>query len=548
MLSPLFVSKLINVLKKSAKRALNLKLPGYSSPYFVSFLVRDSEKLFISASAGSIFELEKTPKRTVYCDCRVGSYKYDQTNSIPDSSSEEEKQSQKYTHLPLEEDNLYAFETSLWRLTELKYREALKDFQEKQARRVFFQDENESYVSFYPVRPSKAFILRKFCNLDTVWWKRYVKKISRYINSLPGITFDYVFISHEKEIKIFVSTENSEVVESCELLTIGFEMNMQSWDNQIVKQEAVLNLGSGSEIPNFREIKKIIQKKYENLKELSYSRKIYSFSGPALLYPVPAGLLFHETLGHRLEGDRLLSKTEGLTLKGQLGRKIINYDVIVEDDPTMSEFNGKKCWGSYQFDDQGVKALKTTLVENGVLRNFLTSRSQCYKKNFMPNGHARSSEANSPMSRMGVMLIRSQKKYSLDQLKKMLVAEIKKQNKPYGVIIEEALDGETKTGSYDPQTFAGKISLCRLVTPEGHEEVVRGLSFVGTPLQALSQIIALGDEFEVDNSFCVAESGTIPVTTISPAVLIRNIELQATEELSHPPYILPKPRPKNRFT
>lgn len=544
MFSPSQLDKVIGVLKKAAKRALNLKLPGYHSPYYVAFIVRDIEKIYVTASAGSIFEIERTPKRLVYCDCRVGTPRNDQTEGIPKTSHDEERQSAKYSQLPLEDDNLYAFETSLWRLSEIRYREALKEFQEKQAARVLFHDFDSKLISFWPVKPVKSISMKKFSKLDVSWWRNYVKKISRYINAKSDVSFDYVFGSHEKEIRIFVSTENAVIVDSTELFSIGFEMHTHAWDGQMVKVEHVINVKSPSEIPNQREIKALIEKKYEDLKKLAFSRKIYSYSGPALLYPIPAGLLFHETLGHRLEGDRLLSKSEGLTLKGQIGKRILNTDVTVEDNPLLESFNNRGCWGAYRYDDQGTPAERTVLVEGGVLKQFLTSRSQCFRKNFKPNGHARASDANPPMSRMGVMIIKPSRGYPLETLKKMLIAEINKQNKPYGVIIEEAVDGETKTTSYDPQTFAGRISLCRIVYPDGQEEVVRGLSFVGTPLQALSQIVAFGDTSELDNSFCVAESGTIPVSTISPAVLIRNIELQATDEDSHPPFILPKPRPK----
>ncbi|MCS6894221.1 MAG: metallopeptidase TldD-related protein [Deltaproteobacteria bacterium] len=545
MFSAQNLDKVIGVLRKSAKRALNLRLPGYLSPYFVSFLVRDTEKISVSASAGSVFEIERTPKRLVYCDCRVGSYKNDQTQGVPETSNVEERFSHKHSQLPLEDDNLYAFETSLWRLTELRYREALKDFQEKQARRVFLNDENKDLASFYPSKPIKRVTLKKLRKEDLNWWRNYVKKISKYATSLPSLTFDYAFASIEKEIKIFVSTENTVIVESQELYSVGVELAMQSWDGQTVKQELFVNIGSFSELPSFKMLKKLIDAKYKKLRELAYSRKLYSFSGPALLCPIPAGLLFHETLGHRLEGDRLLSRSEGLTFKGQLGKKILNFEVTIEDNPELKSFKGKKCWGAYDFDDQGFPAGRVVLVEDGILKNFLSSRSQCYKKNFMPNGHARSSEANPPMSRMGVFAVKAKKGFSFEQLKRMLISEIKRQNKPYGVLIEEAVDGETKTESFDLQTFSGKIAYCKLIYPDGSEEVVRGLSFVGTPLQSLSQIIAMGDEQEMDNSFCVAESGTIPVTTICPALLIRNLELQATEETSHPPYLLPKPRPKN---
>lgn len=80
---------------------------------------------------------------------------------------------------------------------------------------------------------------------------------------------------------------------------------------------------------------------------------------------------------------------------------------------------------------------------------------------------------------------------------------------------------------------------------------MRGVNFVGTPLQALSNIIAIGDTPELDNGYCGAESGLIPISTISPAALISNLELQGKEEELVTPSILQRPkilrrRPKAR--
>ena len=546
MLSQSAIHRVIEVLKKSLKRSLKLRLPGYLNPYYVSFLVRDIERFHVSASAGSVFELEKQPKRIVFCDLRVGNYKNDQTLGLPKTDEEEESLIKKYSILPLEDSNLYAFETCLWRLSELCYRDALKRYQEKQAKKVF-SPENERFklASFTKLPPAKFFKVKKFSAVNQSFWKDFVKKISKLLINLPKITFDYVSFSVEREIKIFVNTERRVIVQSLEVCSLFFEMFTQTWDGSNVKQEFSLNVGDLQEVPNFRDIKEIIEEKYAKLKKLASARRLYSFSGPTLLLGGPAGLLFHETLGHRLEGDRLLEEGEINALRGLIGKKILPLDITIIDNPKLKKLNGQTCVGSYDFDDQGVPSQSTTLFEDGVLKGFLTSRAQCYFKNFKPNGHARSSDTHHPMSRMGVLVVKAKKTHSLEKLKEMLVREIVKQGKPYGMIIEETIDGETRTDAYNPQVFSGKVNYAKLVYPDGNEEVIRGLNFVGTPLQSLSQIIAVGDKLELDNSFCVAESGTVPVTTISPAILLKNFELQTIEDTPvAPPFLLPKPKIK----
>jgi predicted Zn-dependent protease len=126
------------------------------------------------------------------------------------------------------------------------------------------------------------------------------------------------------------------------------------------------------------------------------------------------------------------------------------------------------------------------------------------------------------------------------------VQEIKRQKKPFGMIVYETYGGETDTTNYDFQAFSGNISYATLVYPNGKEIPVRGVNFVGTPLQSLNNIIAMGDTPVLDNGFCGAESGLLPISTISPAALISNLELQGKDEELVTPSILQRPKSLHR--
>jgi hypothetical protein len=147
---------------------------------------------------------------------------------------------------------------------------------------------------------------------------------------------------------------------------------------------------------------------------------------------------------------------------------------------------------------------------------------------------------------MAVFSVEGKYTYTHEQLKEMLIREIKRQKKPYGIIIYETVGGETDTSSYDFQAFYGEIAYATLIFQDGHEVVVRGVNFVGTPLQALHNIMAIGSTQEIENHYCGAESGFLPVTTISPAILLKSLELQAKEEELLTQHILPKPKKYRR--
>jgi hypothetical protein len=147
---------------------------------------------------------------------------------------------------------------------------------------------------------------------------------------------------------------------------------------------------------------------------------------------------------------------------------------------------------------------------------------------------------------MAVTIIEGKNGEPLDRLKTKLIQEIKRQKKPFGMIVYETNGGETDTTNYDFQAFSGDIAYATLVYPNGKEVCVRGVNFVGTPLQSLGNIVAVGDLPELDNGFCGAESGLLPISTIAPAVLVRNLELQGKDEELVTPTILKRPQSLKR--
>jgi len=146
------------------------------------------------------------------------------------------------------------------------------------------------------------------------------------------------------------------------------------------------------------------------------------------------------------------------------------------------------------------------------------------------------------MARMSNLIIRSENEFSKQELKDLLIQEIKKQNKDFGIIIKKMTGGETNTSSYDFQAFKATPLLLYKVDPDtGEETPVRGVEIVGTPLISINKIIATGNNYKAFNGFCGAESGYVPVSTIAPSILISEIELQKTTSEKEKKPILPPP-------
>ena len=195
---------------------------------------------------------------------------------------------------------------------------------------------------------------------------------------------------------------------------------------------------------------------------------------------------------------------------------------------------------NYVYDDEGVPSASTSLVARGQIKGYLSTR-QATGKRHKSNGHARNETYERPMSRMGVTIVDAEDPVDDAALKRRLIEEVKRRKLPFGIRVLDADSGETATKSYDFQAFLGEIRAATRVFPDGREEYVRDVSFVGTPLNAIRSIIAAGSRHLVDNAYCGAESGAVPVSTISPALLMESLELQSSARTPNAPHTYPMP-------
>jgi len=158
------------------------------------------------------------------------------------------------------------------------------------------------------------------------------------------------------------------------------------------------------------------------------------------------------------------------------------------------------------------------------------------------NGHGRRQLGATPVSRQGNLIVQSSKTMSNAQLRAKLIELIKAQGKSFGLLIDDIAGGFTFTGRGQPQAFQVQPLVVYKVFADGRtDELVRGVDIVGTPLAALTKIVATGDTPEVFNGYCGAESGSVPVAAASPAILISELEVQKKESSTDRPPILPPP-------
>jgi len=529
-----------NELARSKQR---LRLPGEDGPYFIRYLVRDYDNYDLAARFGALFEDGYQRVRQAAVEVRVGSYQFD--NTADDSAEkmfdlDDFDRYEPPVFAPIDDD-VDALRATLWLQTDARYKQALAALHKKRGARVTKMVEDEKMPSFSREKPARAVDPPVTLTLDRVAWGARLRRVSALFKAHPEIFDAQVKLSADHQTRYLVTTEGTELVSERLIYSLQLVATSRAPDGLLVTHFKSFYGGSEAELPDDATLARTTTQLASEVKRLREAPMLDPYNGPAILLPEAAGVFFHEALGHRLEGERQNDNKEGATFKGQLGKPILPTFISVLDDPTLPKVGNLSLNGHYRFDDEGVAARPVTLVDRGILRNYLKSRTPV-KASLASNGHGRSEGTLDPIGRMATTIVRSDKMVPYEKLKEMLRDEIRRQKKSFGLIIADISGGQTNTTTYDFQAFKGMPRVVYRVDGQtGQETLVRGVEFVGTPIGSLNRIVATSDQPDVFNGFCGAESGYVPVSTVAPAVLISEIELQRTRRALEKPPLLPAP-------
>jgi predicted Zn-dependent protease len=542
---------LTRVAAAEARRAKRqMRVPGFPRPYFISYMLRDEERWCLKAKFGALKVRTHDRSRNAFADVRVGSYSYDQIRDGGLLDNDKDSESYGYVDLPYGGRSHDGVRHGLWRLTDARFREAVEALLDKKSRELTYRNPGRHFKAFERRKPAVDLRWTPFPELDVDAWARFVERASAVLKRFPDVKDSQVEFEADHICRMFVSSEGARRIQCHAIWSVECYLWLLSDGGDGIPWTVKHTVANPTELPSIDSFLREIRKTVGVLRKLAQAPTLRSFSGPALLEPVPAGLLMHEAVGHRLEGSRLLASGEGQTFKDSVGKQILPDFLSIRENPLLERYGKHSLIGHYRYDDEGVEAQNTPLVVDGVLERFMATRMGISRRHHS-SGHARSAYHQRPISRMGVTLVESSNGLDRRALKRKLLEEIRRRGAPFGIRIIEASSGETATEAYNFQAFLGEINLASKIYPDGHEEWIRGVNFVGTPLNAIGSIVAAGDRSEVDNAYCGAESGYVPVTTISPALLVSELELQSKADTPYSPYTFPIPwerarRPRSR--
>ena len=536
-LSAATAPSLLDILSDELQRNFGvLKEKADPPPYYMDYTVTDEESQSVSASMGTIESQHNNRLRFLDVTLRVGSLQLDNYHQV-------NGQRGRFTRgevLPL--DNVPdAIRRKVWLDTDRTYKLAARrliEIKSNQETKVKDADNSADFSSEPPSvyqEPPPA-----LGTLDAEWVKR-VRKWSADLANSRDVLYSNVNLSLERVAKYMVSTEGTRLLHGRDFVGLSIVARGKATDGMDLVDLEDFQAADLAHLPSEAVIDAAATRVGQNLSKLVQAPAVEPFVGPAILSGRAAAVFFHEIFGHRIEGHRQKDEGEGQTFTKSVGAPVLPSFLSVLFDPTRKTLGGVDLNGYYTYDDEGVKARPVTVVENGVLKTFLMSRSPIQGVDHS-NGHGRRQPGLEVVSRQSNLIVESAKQVSEQALRAMLVAEIKRQNKPYGLLFDEVTGGYTTTQRRGLQAFTVMPLIVYRVYADGRpDQLVRGVDIVGTPLASFSKILATSDTPQVFNGYCGAESGQVPVSAISPSVLVSEIEIQKKQHSQDRPPFLGRP-------
>jgi len=531
-------SPLFEAMKTELDRSV--KTLGEQDPaaFYIGYTLTDSQRATVSGSNGALLSSDEARNRWLEVTVRTGSYELDDTHKVDGRTPPNGGPG---INAPLDDDP-EVLRRAIWLETDKQYRAAAEALIKiKTGKEVNVQTEEGRAPDFSREKPQTYTGPWVSFTIDRKPWEQKVRDYTRYFRQSTAVINSIVTFTAQAENIMQLNTEGTHLQFGQIRYRLELFIQGKASDGMDIDRYYNFDWVNPSEAPSDKAVYAAAAQLRKEMEGLVASPLNDPTVGPALLTGRAAAVFFHEVFGHRAEGHRQKDVNEGQTFTKKVGEPILPDFLSIVDDTTMKKLGNQDLLGYYQFDDEGVAAQRVVLVDHGVLKNFEMSRSPI--EGFPhSNGHGRRQIGATPVSRQGNLIVESNKMVTNAELRAKLIELVKQQGKPYGLLIDDIAGGFTFTGRGQPQAFQVQPLVVYKVFADGRpDELVRGVDIVGTPLAALTKIEATGDTPEVFNGYCGAESGSVPVSAVSPAILTRELEVQKKETSTDRPPILPPP-------
>jgi TldD protein len=432
---------------------LDRSMAGFSKGdppvYFISYTVADRQYVDVSGSNGALLSSTDNRARWLEVQTRVGSYKQDNTHKLGERAP---SWTSPGTSTVLDDD-LPVLSREIWRETDKQYRAAAQALiKVKTSQQVQVQTAEGAAPDFSAEAPRTYMGPHVEMRVERAPWEARVRKYTAEFSKSPAVLNSIATFTALAANQYEVTSEGSKLAFGQIHYRLELYVQSKAPDGMDINRYNNFDWLDPKDAPDDKTVLEHIQTMIHETEALDQAPLVDPYAGPALLTGRAAAVFFHEVFGHRSEGFRQKDINEGQTFTSKIGEQILPSFISIKDDPTESLFGGQMLLGNYLYDDEGVKAEDVPLVDHGVLKTFLMSRSPLVD---IPhsNGHGRRQLGFVPVARQGNLIVSSDNAVSNEELRAKLIALVKTQGKPFGLLIDDIAGGFTFTGRGQPQAF-----------------------------------------------------------------------------------------------
>ncbi len=514
-----------------------LQFKDLEKPYFIQYTVLDEDEFSAEATFGAITASDRNRDRALQVQVRVGDYDFDNSEFIVAGGFGGAPSTGVLTTTVIEND-YDAVRHALWLVTDTAYKQAVEQIARK---RAFVQNkvQDDKIPDFSREAPVNAIAGRRTLEFDQAKWEKQLREWSAIFKSFPQIEQSSVSLNTRLTHRYLVNSEGTHTMQPGLIVSLQAAALVQSPDGMVLSHSVPFNATGFDQLPSAETVSAAIRQLATDLTAVRNAPVLSEdYSGPVLLVGQASAEMFARVLAPHLSGQRqpLSDRDQGTArseLSDRMNRTVLPRFLTVIDDPTERRVGERELIGFYQVDDQGVPARKVTLVQDGVLKDFLMSRRPS-KERPQSNGHGRSGLPGREAAQIGNLFVRANDGKSFDELKKSLIEMCKIESLSHGILIK-AIDPDGRGPLGTP------ILVYKVYVSDGREELVRGASVNALPVRSLRQMEAAGNDSYVANRLTGAANAATPVSVVAPSVLLEEMDLKRPTMAQQKPALLTHP-------
>jgi len=562
-----------------AKTRLELKIPNIDQPvrpYYVEYRLLDLQVREVVAEYGALLSSTQTRNRFMNVEARVGGYKLDSSNFVGEDAFRGFIGPTGSVGIDRDYDSL---RQDLWIATDQAFKEAVETYSRKQA--YLSSLARQSDIDDF----SKADAVQLIEPLETPdWtsrnWDQEARETSATMRAFSEIHEARVTYYLVYATEYLLTSEGTEIRQNRHFAAIEAGMGTFADDGVPLNHFYATYATRPAGLPGVETVRKGLNVAATELMALRAAPPAQDYTGPVLFEARAAAPMVAQVLGPAVNGARppisfspvmeqLLGNLGGKSdWVGRLGARVLPSGVTVADDPGAKEFNGTPLIGGYAVDNEGVRAEKVMLVENGSVKNELMSRRPGPDLN-QSNGHGRAAFLNDAKPTMSNLLFSSAETLSPAELKKKFLDTCRADKLSYCLVVREmdnpALsllhqeDFSELLASYGGGAGSGDrlpLVVYRVYPETGREQLIRGSRIIGLNSRALRNLAGIGNDSFAYNymqsqingfagtalgAFGSAQSG-LPASVVAPSLLFEELEVRgARGEAKRLPLLPPPP-------